>query len=81
MRLLVLDAATQAEAALALAKPGVQIAIAGRELASLLSTVLALRAAGAEVYGDWLAPGETPQAFREAARSRFGDEDFERVLG
>ncbi len=80
MKLLVLDAATQFETARALAAPGVQIAIAGRDLPQLLSSVLALREAGAEVYGDWLDQGEDLQAFRDAARARF-DGDCDQVLG
>jgi|GEM_PF-6072943 len=79
MRLLLRDAAPGAAAALALAAPGVQIAVAGRELGSLLATVLALRAAGAEVWGEWLPAAEDGDAFAAAARERFGG-DFDRVL-
>ncbi len=77
MRLLVRDAAT--DAAAALAAPGVQIAVAGRELGSLLATVLALRAAGAEVWGELLTADEDSEAFAAAARERWGG-DFDRVI-
>jgi hypothetical protein len=79
MRLLVRDAATQREAALSLAAPGVQIAIAGRELGSLLATVLALRAAGAEVWGELLPANEDGQAFAAATRERWSG-DFDQTL-
>lgn len=79
MRLLVRDAVTQAQAALALAAPGVRIAIAGYELAPLLVAVLALREAGAEVWGEWLMAGEDGEAFAAAARERWGG-DFDQTL-
>ncbi|WP_326543020.1 hypothetical protein [Pseudorhodoferax sp.] len=80
MRLLVRDAATQAQAALALAAPGVRIAIAGRELDGLLRAVLALRAAGAEVWGEWLRAGEDEEAaFAAALAERWGG-GFDRRL-
>lgn len=79
MRLLVRDAATQAEAALRLAAPGVQIAVAGRELDRLLATVLALREAGAEAWGELLVDEADLDAFAAAARERLGG-DFDRRL-
>jgi hypothetical protein len=79
MRLLLRDAATQREAARAAAAPGVRIAVAGRELGSLLATVLALREAGAEVWGELLTANEDGDAFAAAARERFGG-DFDQTL-
>lgn len=79
MRLLVGDAATALDAALRLAAPGVQIAIAGRELAPLLAAVLALRTAGAEVWGELLPADDDAQAFAASARERWGG-DFDQRL-
>lgn len=79
MKLLVRDAAASLPAALALAGPGVRIAIAGPALAPLLAAVQALRATGAEVWGEWLGTGEDGEAFAAAARERWGG-DFDRVL-
>lgn len=79
MKLLVTDAAAHGAAALPHAGPGVRIAIAGHALAPLLATVLALRATGAEVWGEWLPAGEDGEAFAAAARARWGG-DFDRVL-
>ena len=52
---------------------------AGYELHSLLAAVLALREAGAEVWGEWLMAGEDGEAFAAAARERWGG-DFDQTL-